>query len=233
MNKNYLLLIISAVIAVTALVLDASHLFNSNHQGKAMTIKLPEPSTEGAISLEECLYKRRSIRSYKNEPLSLAEVSQLLWAAQGITADSFYRTAPSAGARYPLEVYLVAGNVTGLQAGIYYYKNKEHALEMKKAGDSREKMRAASWDQSMITEAPVSIFLSAVFSRVTAKYGDRGRNYVYMEAGHAGQNIYLQSYALGCGTVAIGAFDDNGMKELFSLPPDQEPLYVFPVGKIK
>jgi SagB-type dehydrogenase family enzyme len=231
MKKNYVILISGAIFVGISLVLNSSNLFNSNRQEGNMIIPLPEPKIKGGYSLEECLQGRRSIRAYQSAPLSLDEISQLLWAAQGITAGERYRTVPSAGATYPLEVYLIAGHVTGLRAGVYYYRSNEHSLELKIQGDWRETLSDGSLGQSSVAEAPASILITGVASRVTGKYEERGRNYMYMEAGHAGQNIYLQAYALGCGTVAVGAFDNDKIKESLKLPADQEPLYVYPVGK--
>lgn len=195
-------------------------------------VKLPDLTLKGDVSLEETLSRRRSRRSYKEGALTLSQVGQLLWAAQGKTTDWGGRTAPSAGATYPLEVYLVAGAVEGLDAGIYRYVPDGHELELMSKGDIREELARHCLGQSMVSEAPIDIVLSAVYERTTGRYGQRGVMYVHMEAGHAGQDIYLQSEALGLGTVAVGAFSPKDVAALLGLPGDMEPLYIFPVGKV-
>jgi len=192
-------------------------------------VPLPEPRLRGEMSVEEAIAKRRSVRSYTDEPLTLEELSQLLWAAQGITSPKGYRSAPSAGATYPFEVYVVAGKAEGLKPGIYRYVPEKHALELVKPGDYRRELQRACLDQAWVGSAPVDIVLVAFYERTTEAYGERGIRYVHMEAGHIGQNIYLQATALGLGTVAVGAFDDDEVALL--LGTDGAPLYVFPVGR--
>lgn len=191
-------------------------------------IKLPAPDTVGKITLEKTLFRRRSVRSYADRGLSLSEVGQLLWAAQGKTGKSYGRTAPSAGATYPMEVYLVAGKVNGLDSGVYLYLVEEHAVKLVKSGDLREDLANAALGQSSIKNAPVVIVLCADYARTTSRYGERGIRYVHMEAGHIGQNVHLQCEALGMGTVMIGAFNDSGVKKV--LGTEFEPLYIMPVG---
>ena len=199
-------------------------------QEASPTLSLPEPSKKGVISVEEALAKRRSQREYAREPLSLDELSQLLWAAQGVTGESG-RTAPSAGGTYPLEVYAVVGDVSGLPSGVYRYTPKEHSLVLVKAGDFRENLSTASLNQKWVRDATVDLVFTAVYERTTRQYGERGIRYVHMEAGHAAQNVYLECEALGLGTVTVGAFDDKEVAGLFSLPDGETPLYVMPVGK--
>jgi SagB-type dehydrogenase family enzyme len=194
-------------------------------------IALPQVRLEGNVSLEEALVRRRSIRDYAAEELPLAHVAQLLWAAQGITSEWGGRTAPSAGALYPLEVYLVTGNVRGLDPGIYRYAPKEHELRLIKEEDVRGELAQAALMQTFIQEAAVDIVISAVYKRTTHKYGDRGVRYVHMEAGHAAQNIYLQAAALDLGMVTVGAFDDEWTKEIIGMADDEAPLYVIPVAE--
>jgi SagB-type dehydrogenase family enzyme len=195
------------------------------------TIPLPIPIYESSTSVEEALYQRRSIREYKDEPLTLKEVSQLLWAAQGITHPSGKRTAPSAGALYPLEVYLLAGEVDELPAGIYKYLPHDHALTLIASGDHRQDVFAASLGQEMILEAPASIIISAIYERTSIKYGQRAERYVHMEVGSVAENIYLQAESLGIGTVFIGAFSDDQVKGVLNLPSQEQPLAIFPVGR--
>ncbi|HOI13510.1 MAG TPA: SagB/ThcOx family dehydrogenase [Methanoculleus sp.] len=194
-------------------------------------VTLPEPRTEGDVSVEEALSARRSVRVYAEVPLTLADVGQVLWAAQGVTDDRGYRTAPSAGALYPLEVYLVAGSVMGLEAGVYHYRPGEHQLIRVSGGDVRAALQAAAVNQTPIADAPATVVIAAVPGRTTAKYGERGMQYVYMEAGHAAENVYLQAEAINLSTVAIGAFDDDGVREVLKLPENTTSLYLMPVGR--
>jgi SagB-type dehydrogenase family enzyme len=194
-------------------------------------VVLPTPKTDGATSVEKALRGRRSIRDFKRQPLSIAEISQLLWAAQGITASGGLRTAPSAGALYPLEVYLVAGNVEGLPEGIYKYRPDGHEVIRTLEGDKRMELSRAALDQSSIRDAAAVLLLTAVYGRTTSKYGERGIRYVHIEIGHAGQNVCLQAVALNLGAVVIGAFDDSRVKTIAKLMPKEEPLYMIAIGK--
>ncbi|MCX7722663.1 MAG: SagB/ThcOx family dehydrogenase [Verrucomicrobiae bacterium] len=194
-------------------------------------IKLPPPRTEGKMSLEETLAKRRSVREYKPDPLTLADVAQLLWSAQGVTAPGGRRTAPSAGATYPLEVYLVAGNVTGLAPGIYRYRPGEHDLIRVAEGDRRARLADASLGQEWVEQAPITIAFAAVYERTSRRYGARAERYVHFEVGHAVENAHLQAVALGLGAVVIGAFSDAEVKRVLGLPQAEEPLCLLPVGK--
>lgn len=195
-------------------------------------IKLPAPYYDGNTSVEMALLKRRSIRSYSNEPLSLAEISQLLWAAQGITDSRGYRTAPSAGALYPLEIYIIAGRVKDLSQGIYKYRPHENALVKIVDGDRRAEVCRASLNQSSISDAAAVIVFCAIYERTTVKYGERGIRYVFIEVGHAAQNIYLQAVSLKLGTLVIGAFNDNELKKIMNFDLYEYPLYIMPVGKL-
>jgi SagB-type dehydrogenase family enzyme len=194
-------------------------------------VALPKPRTSGNVSLEQALYRRRSLRSYSRAALSLEETAQLLWAAQGVTSRSGYRTAPSAGALYPLETYLCAGRVDGLPAGIYRYRPDRHDLLMLAAGDRSAEPAAAALPQSWVREAPVVIALAAVYGRVTGRYLERGVRYAWMEAGHAAQNVLLQATALGLGGVPVGAFDDRGVGRVLRMASEEQPLYLIPVGR--
>jgi len=184
----------------------------------------------GKVSIEEVLLNRRSGREYSTEPLTLAEVGQLLWAAQGITTDWGGRTAPSAGGLYPLEIYLAAGNVAELASGIYKYLPQGHELSRVKDGDLRIDISEASLGQTWVREGAIDIVIAAVYERTTQKYGNRGLRYVDMEAGHAAQNICLQATALDLGLVTVGAFSDDDVKKVLHMLPDEIPLYVIPVG---
>lgn len=197
-------------------------------------IKLPKPSYESKISIEKALLERRSVRDYKDAALQLSEISQLLWSAQGITEKrDGKRTAPSAGATYPLEVYVVAGNVNELPCGIYKYIPQEHGLLKIMEGDKRAELCNAAFGQSSVRDAPAVLIFFAIYGRTTHRYGERGTRYVHMEVGHAGQNVHLQAVSLGLGTVVIGAFSDKQVKRVINLPKEEEPLYLMPVGKVK
>lgn len=194
-------------------------------------IALPPPRLDSDFSIEEALLLRRSVREYTGEPLTLDEISQLLWAAQGITDPRGFRTAPSAGGLYPLEVYLVAGDVENLEAGVYRYRPQGHELVKIQSGDLREALCNAALGQTWVKEAAVDLVIVGVYERTTVKYGDRGIRYVHMEAGHAAQNVCLQATALGMGTVTVGAFYDDQVQKILMAPENEKPLYVMPVGR--
>jgi len=196
-------------------------------------IILPEPRYDSDVSVEEALLKRRSVRDYTSQALTLQEISQLLWAAQGITDPGGYRAAPSAGATYPLELYVVVGNVEGVTQGIYQYEPETHQMLKVVDGDKREALAVAAVDQEWVAQGAIDIVITAIYERTTGRYGQRGIRYVDMEAGHAAQNVYLQAVALNLGTVVIGAFHDNQVAEILKLSDNETPLYIMPVGKIK
>jgi SagB-type dehydrogenase family enzyme len=199
------------------------------------TVSLPAPSGESDVSVEEAIADRRSRREYGDGPLERRELGQLLWATQGVTdRRTGFRAAPSAGSLFPLEVYVVAGppGVEGLDSGIYRYCPGRHELALETGGDVRPELRAATLDQEYVGEAPVDIVLCAVDDRTVQLYGERGRErYVPMEAGHAGENLYLQAESLDLATVSIGAFDDGRVRDVVGVPASQRPLYIFPVGR--
>ncbi|MDD4924409.1 MAG: SagB/ThcOx family dehydrogenase [Dehalococcoidales bacterium] len=197
------------------------------------SINLPEPRFYSDISVEQALLERRSIREYLDESLNLQELSQLLWAAQGITSPYGFRTAPSAGGTYPIELYLVVNDVEGLPQGVYRYLPGEHRIISILEGDVRVTVYNAALEQVWVKEAAVNIVIAAVYERTTDRYGERGIRYVHMEAGHVAQNIYLQAAALNLGTVAIGAFHDDRIKEVINLALQEHPLYIMPVGKLQ
>jgi SagB-type dehydrogenase family enzyme len=210
-----------------------------NMQNKSYSFKenssiiLPQPKKDSETSIEEALLNRRSIREYKDEALTLEQVSQILWSAQGITAPQWGgRTAPSAGALYPLELYLVVRKVENLEPGVYQYLPQEHKLDKVLEGNVNLDLVKAGLNQMFISKAAVNLVISAVFSRTTGKYGERGIQYVHLEAGHAAQNVYLQVQSLDLGTVTVGAFHDEEIKKLLNLSEEETPLYIMPIGKI-
>jgi SagB-type dehydrogenase family enzyme len=229
---------------VIGCILLPSFMAIASQSPQSETIRLPQPAHKSATSVEQALSERRSIREYKEEPVSLADVSQLLWAAQGVTSPEGLRTAPSAGALYPLEVYLVAGNVNGLRPGVYRYVPGEHELALVSAGDKRAELSKAALGQPSIKDAAIDIVIAGIYERTTGKYGapvrdertgsyyPRGVGYVYMEAGHAAQNVLLQSVSLKLGTVTLGAFSDDDVKRVTGMRGDERPLYILPVGRV-
>jgi len=197
-------------------------------------VYLPSPGQKGGMSLAEAIARRRSIRRFAPQPVSQTQLSQILWAAQG-TSDTLwkYRAVPSAGATYPLEIFVVCGTncIEGIGGGIYHYNADSHSLTRRHKEDMRLELARAALDQEFIYEAPVDIVICAVYERTLSRYGARGERYVHMEVGHAGQNIYLQDTSLGLATVAIGAFYDKQVRNVLQLEEQYKPLYIMPVGK--
>ena len=190
-------------------------------------IRLPQPVISGEVSLEEAIAKRRSQRSFSDESLSLNQISQLLWAAQGVTernGEYSFRTVPSAGAAYPMQIYAVTKD------RVYHYIPESHTLEVVAEGDRRPDLSAASLSQDSVKEAAIDIVICGVYEKVTSMYGKRGRRYVEIEAGHIAQNIHLQAVALGLGSVPVGAFLDPQVQSVLNLPEEEIPLYIIPVG---
>ncbi len=188
-------------------------------------VTLPDPLTDGQMSLEAVLRRRHSVREFSTEPLALEDISQLLWSAQGITDASGHRTAPSAGATYPLELYLVTGE------GVFHYIVQDHILQGVREGDLRRDLYDASLEQEFILEAPATIVFTAVFARTEQRYGStRSPRYVHVEVGHAAQNLLLQAAALGLGAVPVGAYEDARVSSVLDLPAEHIPLYLIPVG---
>jgi len=196
-------------------------------------VELSQPKFKSGVSIEEALLKRRSVRNYMNEPLSNSEISQLLWAAQGITEEKYnLRTAPSAGALYPLEIYIAVSNVEDLVPGLYKYQPQNHTLKKISKGDKRPDISNAALRQDAIESSSAIILITAVYERTAVKYGGRTERYVNIEVGAAAQNIYLQSFSLEIGTVMIGAFKDDALKNILRLPENENPLAIMPLGKI-
>ena len=208
-------------------------------------IPLPEVCHDGEVSLERAVADRRSVRNFADVSLSVVDLSQLLWAAQGVTEKSEVppaawrggewrgglRTAPSAGALYPRELYVVAGIVADLESGLYRSVPLEHSLERVGDGELRAAVGDAALRQRAISEAPAVLLIAAVYERTAIKYGERAERYVHMEVGAAAENAWLQAEALGLGAVFIGAFDDGAVKQALALPEDHEPLGIMPVGR--
>jgi SagB-type dehydrogenase family enzyme len=189
------------------------------------TIDLPKPRSKGSVSVEEAIQKRRSVRSYSSKDIAMEDISQLLWACQGVTEPRHgLRAAPSAGALYPLEVYLAKKD------GLFHYIPEGHRLEVISDKDLRQALADASYGQRFVSEAAIDIIICAIYERVTSRYGERGIRYTDMEAGHAAENVFLEAVALGLDSVAVGAFSDATVAKVLGLPRDTKPLYILPVG---
>ncbi len=188
------------------------------------TIALPKPDRKGSVPLETAISTRRSQRSFLKRSLTPQQTGQLAWAAQGLETPGGHRTAPSAGATYPLQLYVVNAD------GLFLYLPDQHSLEEIKNEDLRAGLASAAWGQDFIEAAPVTLVFAAQFTRTTARYGERGIRYVYMEAGHAAENAQLQAQALNLGSVAVGAFDDASVRKVLSLPRNLDPVYMVVVG---
>jgi len=200
----------------------------------ANQIYVPTPGANGIMSLEEAVARLRSVRNFLSGPVSRSQLSQILWVTQGKSdTRGRYRTVPSAGATYPLEIFVVCGrnSIEEIDEGIYHYNIDSHSLTLHHKGDVRSELARAALAQAFIYQAPVDIVICAEYERTLRRYGSRGERYVHIEIGHAGQNIYLQATALGLATVAVGAFDDEQVTEVLRLDKQYKPLYIMPVGK--
>jgi len=197
------------------------------------SISLPKPSLDGKVSVEKAIKERRTIRDFKERPLPLNHLSQLLWAAQGITnPKEGKRAAPSGGALYPLDIYLIIGanGVEGVEAGIYHYLPENHSISLLSKGDRRKEIASASLLQMWMAKAPVMFIITAEYRRITGKYGERGIRYALIEVGHVGQNLFLQAEAIGLGAGIVGAFNDTDVLKVMGGAPQHEPLLIMPVG---
>ncbi len=200
---------------------------------KEYKMDLPNVQTDGKVSLEKTIKIRRTIRSFTSQQLSLEQFSQLLWAAYGITEDRGYkRAAASGGACYPMDIYALVGEegIKGMDAGIYHYEPMGHSVSLILEGDLREAVARASLGQMWMATPPLSLVICAEYARITSRYGDRGVRYAMIEAGHMGQNIFLQAEALGLGAGIVGAFRDEAVIQVMGTPPSHEPLLIMPVG---
>ena len=198
---------------------------------KSKIFKLPNVTFDSKTSIESALKNRRSVREYQNIQIPLQSIGQILWAAQGITDAMGYRTAPSAGALYPLELYLVAGNVENLPASVYHYRAVSHELETCVDGDKRKAIAESALYQMWMKDAGAVIAITADFKRTTIKYDQRGIQYVFLEAGHVAQNICLQAISLDLSTAVVGAFEDNEIVKILKINSEEKPLYLLPIGK--
>jgi len=194
---------------------------------------LPKAQTDGMVSLEKTIKVRRTIRSFTSQQLTLEQFTQLLWAAYGITENRGYKRAvASGGACYPMDIYAIVGEdgVKGMDAGIHYYDPLDHRVLLILKGDLRKEVARASLGQMWMAKPPVSLVICAEYARITSRYGERGVRYAMIEAGHIGQNIFLQAEALGLGAGIVGAFQDEAVIQVMGIPPSHEPLLIMPVG---
>lgn len=193
-------------------------------------VQLPDPEYDGDLSLEATISARRSVREWGPEAITLDELGQLLWAAQGITAEWGGRSAPSAGGTYPLEMYALASTVDGLEPGVYRYRPHDHQLVLTIDGDRRDDLAQVSLGQASVGTAPLNLVVAAVPERTAEQYGGRAERYVALEAGHVAQNVALQAVSLGLGSVPIGAFTDDEAARLLDLSDGEVVLYILPIG---
>jgi len=200
---------------------------------EALKVKLPSPVFEG-MSVEKAIRERRSERSFTNRSMSLEQLAQILFSAYGITSSSSgydFRAAPSGGALYPIEVYVIANNVESLANGFYHFQISDSSLELIKEGDFSKNIHRAANRQDAVGSSPITLVFTARFDRMTAKYADRGYRYIYIEVGAICENVYLQAVSLGLGTVAVGAFNDDAVNELLEIDGLSEAtLLLMPVG---
>jgi SagB-type dehydrogenase family enzyme len=204
------------------------------HYPSALKLELSPPETAGGARLWDAVRKRRSIRNYRNQPLSEAHLSQLLWATQGITRQEMgfaFRSAPSAGALYPVETYVAVHSVESIDAGIYHYGIQKHELELLNKGDFRDAVARAALDQDMAYSASIVFIWTALFQRSKWKYGQRAYRYIYIDAGHIAQNLALTAVSLGLGSCQIAALYDDEVNSLLGIDGIKESvLYMSSVG---
>lgn len=197
-------------------------------------INLPAPSSEGGPPVWQVMKERRSVRNYGDDPMTPEVLSQLLWSTHGITGglgSRDLRNAPSAGACYPIDAYVVVNSVSGLKPGLYRYLERDHALILEREGDVGSEIVAAALGQTMCRRSSVTFVWTAVLARTTGRYGDRGHRYIFLDAGHVGQNMYLAATAAGYGCCTIGAFDDNAMNNAVGVDGKVETVvYAAAVG---
>lgn len=190
----------------------------------AETVTLPAPDTRGTATLDDALQRRRSVRDFRSEPLPLATVGQLLWAAQGVTDPTGKRTAPSAGALYPLELYVVT------RTEMIHYLPDGHRAQIRADADHRDALADAAFGQDFVASAPGVVVVSSVPARTRRKYGARADAYIAQEAGHATQNLLLEATSRGLVAVPVGGFDPAKVRRILVLPPEQHVLVLVPVG---
>ncbi len=230
-----IILIILLGITIAYLVWPQSTTTSNGQRTVISTVNLPSPILEGNMSVEQAIQNRRSVRHYTNQSITLQDVSQLMWAAQGITDKANnLRSVPSGGQVYPLEVYIIVGKdgVNGLGEGIYHYNPYNNTLEKTSESDARSDLSQAANGQAWVKEAPVDIVITGDYNKMVAKYKDETlcTRFVNLEAGHAGENIYLEAEARDLVTVALGSFKDDQVHTILGLPDNENTIYIYPVG---
>jgi SagB-type dehydrogenase family enzyme len=218
-KSGFLIIIILSLVFIT-----------KGEELKTKYIDLPQPDLKGIVSLEEALQARKSTRNFAEGAISWNQLSQLLWSAQGLIREEFYRTAPSAGALYPLEVYIAVEKVTDLTPGLYRYIPKGHRLKLERSGSILSLIAKNAHRQETITDCAVAFIITGVVERTAKKYGDRALQYVLLEVGHSAQNLLLQATALKLGVLTIGAFYEKDLQKDLAL--EGIPYYIIPVGKV-
>ncbi|MFO7636492.1 MAG: SagB/ThcOx family dehydrogenase [Clostridia bacterium] len=227
MKNIIVLLAISLIVMTGTSCSDSREIPGQDIHAEAIPLQEATIQTGG---MDEWMSRRRSVRDYADVPATMEGMARLLWAAQGVTSEQGYRTIPSAGALHPLVLYVAAIRVEGLEPGIYRYDPGAHSLLPIREGDFRSDIAREALNQDFIRKAPATILISAAYETTTSRYGERGIRYVHMEAGHASQNIYLMAESMGWGTVAVGAFNDEGIKGVFMMSEKEIPLYLMPAG---
>lgn len=193
---------------------------------------LPAAALGAEVTLRRTLEARRSTRDFSTSPLRLDQLAALLWAAQGITSPGGLRTAPSAGAIYPLRSYFLSFRVQGLAAGFYGYDVEARSLTMLAAGNKQAHLVKACSDQQCVQECAGALLLTAWYGRVRREFGALAEKLVAIEAGHIGQNWHLQASALALGSLSLGNFDATALKMLLPIPQDEEPIYLLLAGRV-
>lgn len=230
MFKKQMYLTVAALMILSFSLEEVSMVSKLFGQSAALAMELPAVERKEPGSFSDLLYRRSSVRNFSPGTVSLEQVSKILFAAQGITRDGRFRSVPSAGALYPLEVYLVAGQVQGLEPGVYKYRPEGHQLIPGKAGDQRGELARQAYGQTWVAKAQAAVVICAVYERVTGKYGERGHRYVHIEAGCAAQNVSLEGFNIGLGSTVVGAFSDEGLARVIGAAGSEQPLILLPVG---
>ncbi len=215
-----------AATAVMALVFSLAAVGDTRSMGEPVIFALPPAVLKGSMSLEETIARRRSVRRFADAPLSAEQIGRLCWAGQGITdTQRGLRASPSAGATYPLDLYVVTAT------GVDHYQPEQHALRRHLTGDLRSAIRGTALNQAVVGEAPICLVIAATPERAARRYGQRAMRYCLLEAGHVAQNVLLQATTLGLAGVPVGAFEEAKTAEVLKLPPGTEVLYLLPIGR--
>ena len=222
-------MLLRAVFILISFIVFVTVPFRISSQEKVINLK--KPLFKSSVSVEEALKARRSVRDYSDKPLTLDEISQLLWAGQGITNERGFRTNPSAGAAFPMELYLASHNITGIAPGLYHYSPHKETLTLVKEGSLRDQITSTEMYQKCVRNSAAVIIISGDFKRMANRHGVRNFRFVNMEAGSIFQSIGLQAQTLNLGTVVVGAFKEYELKKILGIKED--PLVIMPLGRKK